>query len=329
MSTPYDKSHSTEPRKHTSKICPYLGLEVDPQTSYQYTSSGNYCHNMVPPRSVDTDYQQETCLTSNFSQCVIYKSDGWKGSLPGNIIAKHKRTNKSLYILIIIIISLAIVAGGVYLVLSNIVHIPAIPIVFLSNDSKTNNMQGLGYSSTAHYATITPTGKTQSTVSYNQLLGPATSEFTPSSTPTPQDTPTPSLVTTHTITPYLPTPGPDLKTPFGPNKRFAIYIVETGESLSSIAESFQTSIEVIQGSNVLIEGASVWPGTVLVILPGEKRTDDLHKYIAILVEQPTNLTYIAQENNTTIDQLRYLNDLGENDIVPGQRWIIIQIPDNG
>ena len=98
-----------------------------------------------------------------------------------------------------------------------------------------------------------------------------------------------------------------------------MHTVQTGESLSLIAETYQTTIDVIRASNVLIEGASVWPGTVLIILPYETRPESVERYIAILVEKSTSVESLAEEHGSTPDQIRYLNDLGDDGLIPSDR----------
>jgi hypothetical protein len=114
-------------------------------------------------------------------------------------------------------------------------------------------------------------------------------------------------------------------TPFGAGNRFAFHTVKIGESLSLVAETYQTTVGVIQASNVLIEGASIWPGTVLVILPGEKNQDNVQKYLAILVEEPTLVTSLSLEHSILPEEFRELNSLGEDDMIPAGRWIIVPV----
>jgi LysM repeat protein len=54
-----------------------------------------------------------------------------------------------------------------------------------------------------------------------------------------------------------PSPEPVMETPFGPDERFMPHNVKQAESYSKIAETYQTSFEVIQETNDLIEGASL------------------------------------------------------------------------
>ena len=124
----------------------------------------------------------------------------------------------------------------------------------------------------------------------------------------------------------MPTPGPDIGTPFGPDNMFVLHTVQTGESLSSIAAAFQTTIDVIRASNVLIEGASVWPGTILVLIPGETSPEEVGKYVAIWVEANTNISELSDEYGVDAEEIRDLNNLGPiADIVPGGRWIILPV----
>ena len=319
-----NQNQHSEEQKNTDKICPYMGLQVDPHTCFQFPSTGNYCHNTDPPRSIDMDYQYNTCLTSSHIGCVIYKSDGWKGSFPSDIGAAYTKKNKNvLRNILALIILLIIITGGAYLFFSGIIGNPLLSISQFSNSLQpTQILQSISPTPTST-ATASSTAITQSTSPYSEILLPTSSDYTLDKTPIVILTPTP--IPTFTPTPYIPTLGPDMATPFGPGNRFILYTVQSGESLPLIAQTFQTTVAVIRASNILIEGASVWPGTVLIILPGETNTEKLPRYSAILVEHPTDIEIISEEYDTTPEMIRLLNQLGENDIIPAQRWIIIQV----
>lgn len=54
--------------------CPYLGLKEDANTALDFPSQGNYCHHSRPIAPVNTDHQEQFCLTGDHTQCPVYKS---------------------------------------------------------------------------------------------------------------------------------------------------------------------------------------------------------------------------------------------------------------
>lgn len=63
-------------------ICPMLGMEDDPETSFLFPSPGNFCHRLKPPKAVSTGYQGTVCFDNKaFVQCPIYQKN-WNGKLP-------------------------------------------------------------------------------------------------------------------------------------------------------------------------------------------------------------------------------------------------------
>jgi hypothetical protein len=83
-------------------------------------------------------------------------------------------------------------------------------------------------------------------------------------------------------------------------------------------------IDVIRAENLLIEGASVWLGTNLVLIRGETCPDSVEKYIALRVGITTNVSSLSEYYGVSPEEVRYLNNLGTNEeIIQAGRWIII------
>ena len=54
------------------RICPYLGLIDDAQTSLAFPSGWNNCYHCKPVTSVDLGHQREYCLTPQHRLCIVY-----------------------------------------------------------------------------------------------------------------------------------------------------------------------------------------------------------------------------------------------------------------
>jgi hypothetical protein len=122
-----------------------------------------------------------------------------------------------------------------------------------------------------------------------------------------------------------PSPGPVMETPFKPDERFLLHTVQQVESYSKITATYPTSIEVIQNTNDLIEGASLWVDTTLVIMPGQIEFSGVPKFRIILLENPTSISDLAEEHEVLADEVIYYNSLGSIEIIPSGRWLIIPI----
>lgn len=100
------------------------------------------------------------------------------------------------------------------------------------------------------------------------------------------------------------------------------YTVQKGDSLWSIAKRFNVGVNEIKNANNLSSNL-ISVGQRLVI-PGMPPTDQTN--VTYVVQKGDSLWSIANANNTTVDEIANLNDLGENTIYVGQ---VLQIPNTG
>lgn len=316
---------SKQKRKHPEilpelEACPFLGLEEDAATWVAYPHSANSCHRAKPICNISLGYQESACLTKEHIHCPGFVS-GWNGSLPQELHgeAASARTNRSL----------------VWPVL-----IPALVLVLFA--SWLAARQGwLPFLGSQKNATPTSLALSPSQVKATELSQAtatpmATTTPVPSSTPDALATqtalaalasPTPTLspTTLFSATPPAPTLGPALGTPFGPDGKYLLHQLAAGESMGTLVSLYNTSNKVIEASNVLIPGASIWPGTVLVILPGVKNPEAAIRFRVVLLEAPTTVNALAAEYNVSEEDLRLYNSLGSEQSIPAGRYIIIPV----
>jgi len=148
------------------------------------------------------------------------------------------------------------------------------------------------------------------------------------------DTPTP----THTLTPTItltpsetPTPEPTLTpTPQGPTT----YIVEVGDTLGSIAETFGVEVLAIMAANNLSDPNQIQVGVTLIIpAPGGELPTDTPiptnlspgTRIQYIVKPGDNLQTIASKFNSTAEAIALLNDMTVTDVLFVGRTLIVPV----
>ena len=216
---------------NNGSFCPFIALNGDSETHYAFATKANYCHQVKTPEPIDISYQGSICLTGKFSSCPVYLGT-WKSSLPLEIrgeVVQQKRSPGRTWLWLLS----ALVAIVIIWILIN----PNLLAGWLPAPSAPQE----------YGSYVLPTNST-----------------TPSITSTPQVTLAVVSISTNTngqspdnltVTPsptfYVPTLGPYFKTPFGPYESFLIHQVHAGESVSKIAEMYETSNEVVIAVNGL------------------------------------------------------------------------------
>jgi LysM repeat protein len=157
---------------------------------------------------------------------------------------------------------------------------------------------------------------------------PALPAFLRSDTETPEPTNTPQPPTA-TLEPSR-TPEPsDTPTPSGP----LTYVVEEGDSLASIADQFEVTIDQLIAANNLVDPNNIGVGSQLIIpdpdadlptetaLPGTLVPGTTIEYV---VKSGDSLLAIAVRFNTTIESISEANDLDPVDVLfVGKKLIIL------
>lgn len=104
------------------------------------------------------------------------------------------------------------------------------------------------------------------------------------------------------------------------------YTVQSGDSLWSIAKKFNTTVDAIKSLNNLTSN-SLRVGDVLKIPTETPEEPDVPDNTGIYVVKSGDSLYkIAQKYNTTVDELKRLNNLTSNSLTIGQQ---LRIPSDG
>ena len=111
-----------------------------------------------------------------------------------------------------------------------------------------------------------------------------------------------------------------------PNNLDGYYIVKKNDSLWSIASKNNTTVDNIKKLNNLSSN-NLKIGQILKIRPNseEDAVDNKNTYV---VKKGDSLWSIANKNNTTVDNIKKLNNLSSNNLSIGQKLIIIDANDN-
>jgi len=297
--------------------CPFLGTWDDPGTAFAYPSGGNFCHREKPPQSVPLPYQTRACFTQEYARCPAY-TGVWTGNKKPDrslrdemslVLTKRPARWGSAAFVVILLLLFAL-AGSFFL-----------PGMF-HRQPKTDNPATQIALQAALFATETASAL-EALPTSTSTPPPSLTPLPPTATPAPTSTPTPLPTSTSTPTPVTPTPGPAPETPFGPQGAYLLHIVREGESLSTLAEKYGTTLKVLRDSNVFSLGVSLWPGKVVFIPVGKKDLNGIIQVHVIQVEADTNLPDLALAYHVSLRTLSELNEIGLEDRVERGRWLLI------
>lgn len=160
----------------------------------------------------------------------------------------------------------------------------------------------------------------------------AMAEVTPTATPTATARPSATYAVAPTATPlYSPTPPPTATLP--PNQ--TVHIVESGETVSSIAKQYGTTASAILQANGLKTNTIISVGQQLAIpLPAANTSTPTvtptpsPTPFEYAIKSGETLSGIAKRYNTTVEALMEANDIVDATLVrAGTKIIIVQPPD--
>ena len=247
-------------KEKQAKVCPYLGLTHDPQTSLAFPSASNLCYHAKPLASPSTEYQRSFCLNGRqHTRCPVFTRSEL-APLPPEITGSG--AGRSVF-------GTPIVIGLVVLVLA------VIAAIWFFN----GHQAGLGSLSGRSASPSLPAGgiplatatfpATEIAITPNIDLSaiPNTTD-TPAATPTETQTslasPTPTSIL---ITPITPLPVHTL-VPCGRPNYWVVYIVQPGDSLFHISQVYGVTVAELQQANCLGTSTTLHTGQALYVPPG-------------------------------------------------------------
>ncbi len=100
-------------------VCPFLGMQADPETSFLFTSPGNFCHRLQPPKAVSLGYQGTVCFDSKaFMKCPIYQ-EKWDGTFPEGFRQRNGNSSSQpltpRWVIFLLLASLILLAVSAYI----------------------------------------------------------------------------------------------------------------------------------------------------------------------------------------------------------------------
>lgn len=316
-----DASEKNEPKFPN---CPYLGLQEDPSTWLSFPNSANYCHKFKPPRPIESAHQRQFCLTKAYPVCKIYAQRS-QSPLP-SIASVETRQEKSpmrfFWSALIVIFIVTILITLSYWIRNNWDGLKQNPGAQQVADPDLVNLTIT--QTPTRISTSMPTSEVPLAFSLLNSVATQTLALENVLTPSPTISASPTPPATSTL--IIPTSGPALYTRFGPNNEYLLHKVNKGESLGNLAALYRTSSEVIKAANLLIEGASVWPDTVLVIYPDITDPSIVSKHRVIQLQAPMYPEELAIQHQVLLKTLIECNQLNPQILIPAGRWLLIPIP---
>jgi hypothetical protein len=248
----------SEPPRNLKRICPFLGLVDDSQTSLAYPSENNYCHLAIPVSAPNINHQRSRCLTGSFAACPVYTRKR-KGPLPAGVRLKVNdkggKTQKNLLIWVPVAI----------LVVAIVVWVAWLVIIGLSKPARGASSEGEN-GGVINLATFTPT----------------TQAFTPSRSPTSSPTlrpfgflpdfPTEQPTASPTNSP-IPTMPTRISNPATPATYCQIapgwlpYYVQPGDTLYQLSLNAGITIAELQRANCMGNATILHAGQTLYLPP--------------------------------------------------------------
>lgn len=214
------------------RICPYLALADDGRTVVDGFDSEHRCHAMTPPASLERARQVQLCLTEAHVRCERFAaartawlaaSSGLPRVAPDVAFGRTRLTLDSDTAHRTVsgastsrVSGRALAVGGVG---------AAVVVLFLLG-------KALGILGTLPGPTPSPTPLASTVASETAVPTPSSSQLSPSAVPTASPTP-------------VPTPAPTAT----PAPTQHIYIVQSGDTLTTIAAKFGTTAQAIAAAN--------------------------------------------------------------------------------
>ena len=282
------------------KICPYLGLQHDPQTPALFPSERNFCHRTGSPHVILDTHQQSYCLVAEHQTCPIFNKPevGARREVIQSPAVPAMRPLLEKYRTAFLIILGALFLAGFLFLGWNFRESLALPAA----------------------PTALPVVEQPSTP-LTQAETPEAASASPAVTPTLSFTPTPTqLLPTETASLTLPV---SLETLIGENPSLLIHRVARGESLTSLADRYGTTPEAIQAVNFVMP-LPLWLDWLVVIPIDTLDAGDLPRFeVYQVTEDDLSVSTLAETFEVDVSLLAKYNDLQETDLLTNGSWVLV------
>lgn len=281
--------------KYIEQACEFLCTIDDPLVCYNFPYQRNCCKRGKKVSTVKLHHQREFCLSSKHIDCVMYQQEDPR-FLPREIAGGIRKNKKRLHFFLR--------AVGLFFLIVFVI------IKFYGVDKDQPVLNQVAQNSDTPFATI-------SSVPSSTLQITDIAEGTLTKSTLIQENPllqSPARVTS--------TIGPGFSTPFGVNKKYVVHQIHRGESLRYIADFYGVPLDSLRGINSLSEGYPIWVDQIIVVQLGVT-TGPYEKLNAIQLQEDAPIELIAEQYFTTVEKLIDLNDLGDSEVIPAGRWLIV------
>ena len=247
-------------KEKQGKGCPYLGLQDDSQTSLLFPSTFNVCHHAQPLGSPNLEYQRAFCLKGRqHTSCPVFTSSEL-ASLPPEIGGPTKKlffgrpVEKRVFLLIMLgcVVLILAVLGGLW---------------WFNGFHGSNGTSPTGSGSLTPALSAIPLAA--DTFSVTNI--PITPNIALSAIP---NTVTPFATTVVTLMPQTPavvgvSPVPSqTQAACGAPRTWVEYIVQPGDSLYHLGQSYGVTVAELQRANCLGISTVLHSGQILRVPPG-------------------------------------------------------------
>jgi len=319
--------------KAPNGTCPFLGLNDDDSSHMAFTSPENFCHQCKPPVSITLEHQNDFCLDANFLNCPVYQSGAGK-RMPANLVFDRRLyatrsapfDRRILWMgMIFAVVFVLVVVASFFFSKKNAapaVDEPSINAVqsltAIANSAISTATIQSGAINTAVPAleTDTPSSLVTETVSPFPSLTSTLPASTPTIAATDPSSPAPTLTQTQ-IPPH------SLEVPIGSGQQYIIHRVADGENLTTLVDTYQTSLEAIQAVNATLI-IPIRIDAVLIIPLNIKDVKGLPKLEPFQVTQDqTTPEALAELLKTDAALFKSLNGFTDGESITKGSWVII------
>jgi hypothetical protein len=314
--------------------CPFLGIRGDTTSHMAFTSPENTCHQCKPFAQIKLDHQNDYCLDANFINCPIYLNGAGK-RMPADLVYDEREDRQSAPA------DRRILWAG--LILTGIFAAIAIFYLISSKNRVDNppvNSIGINAASSLTAIAISPSNTSTNTpfLAASPIGSPDLSTALPLLTATVTPFPTLTLTlpassvpsATFTATKIIPKTTPtqipphSLEVPIGGNGQlYLIHKIVNGENLSTLTETYQTSLEAILAVNSTL----VVPIRLdaLVIIPlNNKEANGLPKLeVYQITQNQITVEALADQLKMDLALFKSVNNLEDGEKLNQGSWVLI------